>query len=365
MKRILMLCSSSQNIYNFRMPLIKKFEEEGYEVYTTAFDNEYSDVLKENGVRFSVIRDCNRSINLIKILSLKSKYYKLMKQIKPDIVFTFMLKPNTFGVLAAHKAGINNIYSMVEGAGDVFIKNGLKWKLIKRIVCLLYKKSFIYSKKVFFINNNDRDEFVERKIVKDSQCEVIHGVGVDFTRFRYKPISQNATFIMLARLLRTKGVFEYCEAARIVKRKYPIATFYLAGREEELKVKDIKEYIDDLSVNYLGELKDVIPFIEKSTVNVLPSYREGFGLVNAEAAAIGRPSITCDTNGTRDTIIDRVGGFLIRVANVDDLVEKMVYYIENPEQADIMGKNARKFAEENFDTTIIHRKIVDIILKTM
>ena len=168
---------------------------------------------------------------------------------------------------------------------------------------------------------------------------------------------------MLSRLLETKGVFEYCKAARKVKQKYTDTTFYLAGREEDINVKDIQEYIDDNSIVYLGVLNDVIPFLEKSTVNVLPSYREGFGLVNAEAAAIGRPSITCDTNGTRDTILDGFSGFLVRVANVDDIAEKMIYFIENPEQVVIMGQNARKFAEDNFAVNKINAQIGNVILK--
>ena len=147
-----------------------------------------------------------------------------------------------------------------------------------------------------------------------------------------------------------------------MKQKYFDTTFYLAGREEDINVKDIQEYIDDNSIAYLGELKDVIPFLEQSTVNVLPSYREGFGLVNAEAAAIGRPSITCDTNGTRDTIIDGSSGFLVKVESVGDIVEKMIYFIENPEQANIMGQNARKFAEENFDANIINKKIIQTVI---
>ena len=362
MKKICFITPTSQQIIGFRKSLILELQKEGHCVSAITFDDQNKEQVQALGVELYCVRTANRSLNPFRTLTLKSKLAKVIKQLKPDIVFTFMVKPNTFGVLAAHKAGIENVYSKVEGAGDVFIKNGLKWKIIRKIVCHLYKKAFKFSKKVFFLNNDDKAEFIERKLVKEEQCAVIHGIGVDLDRFQYRTIVQFNTFIMLSRLLKTKGVYEYCKAAREVKQKYTDATFYLAGVEEDIKVKDLQEYIDDNSIVYLGELKDVIPFLEKSTVNVLPSYREGFGLVNAEAAAIGRPSITCDTNGTRDTIIDGISGFLVKVASVNDIAEKMIYFIENPEQADIMGQNARKFAEENFDAHIINEKIVQIVL---
>ncbi|MBR1675961.1 MAG: glycosyltransferase family 4 protein [Clostridia bacterium] len=362
MKKICFITPTSQQIIGFRKSLILKLQKEGHCISAITFDEEHREQVEDLDVELHCVQAANRSINPFQTLSLKNSITKIIKQVSPDIVFTFMVKPNTFGVLAAHEAGIENIYSMVEGAGDVFIKNGLKWKLIRKIVCYLYKKAFKYSKKVFFLNNDDKAEFIERKLVKEEQCEIIHGVGIDFDRFQYKPILQFNTFIMLSRLLKTKGVYEYCKAARKVKQKYTDTTFYLAGSEEDIKVKDLQEYIDDNSIVYLGKLKDVIPFLEKSTVNVLPSYREGFGLVNAEAAAIGRPSITCDTNGTRDTIIDEVTGFLVKVASVDAIVEKMIFFIENPEQAVIMGQNARKFAEANFDISLVNKKIIQIAI---
>ena len=199
-----------------------------------------------------------------------------------------MLKPNVFGVRAAKKASVKNVFSMVEGAGDVFIYNSLKWKVIRFVVCKLYRCSFKNSKKVFFLNEDDKNEFISRKLVKAEQCEIIHGVGVDLTKFIYAPIENKNRFLMVARMLKTKGVFEYCEAARLVKQKYPQAEFHYVGPEGTVAVADIKEYIDDGSIVYHGAQKDVKAFYQSCCVNVLPSYREGFGLVNAEAAAVGR-----------------------------------------------------------------------------
>lgn len=276
-------------------------------------------------------------------------------------MFSFQIKPNTFGVLAAKKAGIKNIYSMVEGAGDVFINNGLKWKIIRKIVCVLYKKAFRNSKKVFFLNNDDKAEFIQRKLVKKEQCEIIHGIGVDLEKFAYKPIKNNRTFLMVARMLKTKGVYEYCKCARIVKQKYPDAVFNYLGAEGTVTLADIKEYIDDGSINYLGTTTDVRPYYEDCSAYVLPSYREGMPVSVMEAEAVGRAVITSDTNGCRDTVVVGKNGFLVPVGSVEKLAEKVIWCIEHPKEAEQMGKNARRFAEENFDDAKINTQVCEVL----
>ena len=361
MSKILLLCGKSVTVIWFRKKLIQKLISLGHEVHVCAFDREKDEEIRSLGVKFHCMNDANRSLNPFKILSLKSRYAKIIKEISPDLVFTFMLKPNIYGVQGAKKAGVTNIYSMVEGAGDVFINNGLKWKLIRKYVCHGYKKAFKHSKKVFFLNNDDKTDFVNRGLVKSEQCEIVHGIGIDLDRFTQRPLKNKNSFLLVARLLRTKGVFEYCEAAKIVKEKYPEATFNLVGPEGTTTSQDLSEYIDTGIVNYLGPTDDVVPYFEDIAVNVLPSYREGLGLVNAEAGAIGRPSITCDTNGTRDTVVDGYNGFLVPVKNAEALAEKMIYFLENPDKIEEMGKNARKYVEEHFDQRKINEQICNII----
>lgn len=359
--KILLVCSKSSVVVGFRKKLIEKLQELGHQVAALAFDNEYEETIKERNIEFYYFNDANRSLNPFKVLSLKSRYANAIKKINPDLVFTFMLKPNVYGVQGAKKAGFDNIYSMVEGTGDVFINNGIKWKLIRKVVCMGYKKAFKNSKKVFFLNNDDRAEFVNRKLVKEEQCEIVHGIGIDLERFEYKPVENSTTFLMIARLLKTKGVYEYCEAAKIVKEKYPDAVFNLLGPEGTIKAEDIKEYTESGIVNYLGETNDVRPFIKEASVHVLPSYREGLGLVNAEAGAMGRPIITCDTNGTRDTVVDGYNGFLVPVKDSKSIAEKMIYFLEHPETVDQMGKNAREHSERMFDYRVINKKICMVI----
>ncbi|MDE7337463.1 MAG: glycosyltransferase family 4 protein, partial [Clostridia bacterium] len=277
-------------------------------------------------------------------------------------VFTFMMKPNIFGVAAAKQAKVEKIYSMFEGAGDVFIKNGLKWKAIRTLVCSMYRKSFRHSQKVFFLNEDDKKEFLDRRLVKSEQCEIIRGIGVDLEKFEQRPIQNANTFLMIARMLTTKGVLEYCKAARKVKQNYPNAVFNYIGGEGTLKISDINEYIDDGSINYLGTTKDVRPFIAESSVFVLPSYREGMPVSVMEAEATGRAVIVADNPGCRESIKDGYNGFLVNGDNlVDGLTEKIIWFLENTDQVAAMGNNSRQFAEENFDYKKINEKIIRIM----
>ena len=360
LKKILLLCSTSGSVVGFRKTLIEKLQSEGFNVSVITFDTEHKEEIEKRGIGFYCIEDKNRSMNPFKILSLKSKYKKLIKEICPDIVFTFMLKPNTFGVMAAKSAGVKNIYSMVEGAGDVFINNSFKWKLIRFVVCRLYKKAFKSSRKVFFLNDDDKTEFIRRQLVKEEQCELIlGGIGVDLEKFSFKPLKNNRTFLMIARMLKTKGVLEYCKAARIVKQKYPDVVFNYLGAEGTLKLSDIQEYIDDGSVKYLGTTKDVRPYLEEATAYILPSYREGKSVSIMEAEAIGRAIITKNVPGCRESIVENYNGFFANT--VSEIVEKVSWFIENPDEAIRMGENSRKFAEENLDYKKIDQRIYEVI----
>lgn len=363
MKKIVLICVTSQNVVTFRSGLIKKLQAEGCAVSVIAFDGDYAEEIRQMGVDFYCVNDKNRSTNPLKILSLKGKYKKILKEIAPDTVFTFMLKPNTFGVFAARAAGVEKIYSMVEGAGDAFIKNSFKWKIIRAVVCFLYRRAFRFSKTVFFLNGDDKKEFLARKLVKEEQCEVVHGIGVDLDKFAFQPVKNAKNFLMIARMLKTKGVYEYCQCARRVKQKYPDAVFAYLGAEGDVTLADIQEYIDDGSVTYLGTTKDVRPYLADCTAFVLPSYREGIPVAVMEAESVGRAIIAFDSVGCRDTVKDGYNGFLTERMNVDQLAEKCLWIIENPEKAVEMGQNSRKFAEENFDSKQINQKVFDVLEK--
>lgn len=361
MKKITLIITGSCTIFNFRYNLILKLKEE-YEVSVIAFDDAMTEKAeKELGIKVYCVNSNNRSTGIVNNLMLVGKLSKLLKRIGPDKVFTFQLKPNTFGVLAARKAGVKEIYSMVEGAGDVFIQKGLKWAMIRKIVCTLYRTAFRNSKKVIFLNKDDRKEFLDRKLVKPNQVELIPGIGVDLEKFAFKPVRNHRTFLMIARMLTTKGVFDYCEVARRVKRKYPDAVFNYLGAEGTVKLADIKEYIDDGSVNYLGVTTDVRPYLEETLLLLLSSYREGMPMSIMEAEAVGRAIITTDSIGCRDSIEDGYNGYILKLHDIDSAVEKVEFFIEHPEEGERMGRNSRELAERKFDQRIINKILAAII----
>ncbi|MCI8487698.1 MAG: glycosyltransferase family 4 protein [Clostridia bacterium] len=357
-QKVLMMCGSSQTVINFRMGLIRAFQAKDINVSVVALDDDYKDDIIAKGIEFFCVNTQNRSLNPFGMKKLQKQYFSIIQTVHPDIVFTFMLKPNIFGTRAAKQVGVEKIFSMVEGAGDVFINNGLKWKLIRAVVCKMYRKSFKYANKVFFLNNDDKAEFIARKIVKEEQCEVIPGIGVDLEHFAYKPLKNHNTFLMIARMLKTKGVTEYCQAARLVKQKYPDAVFNYLGAEGTLKVSDIQEYIDDGSIIYLGTTKDVRPYLENCAVYVLPSYREGMPMSIMEAEAIGRAVITTDVQGCKHTVVDGVNGFLVEKCNEKSIADAMINFLYKPQQIDEMSRASRNLVEEKFDRDEINTRIL-------
>ena len=361
--KFLFVMTTSSNVINFRADFIRFLKEKGHEVSVIAHDDERkSDVLNLGVSAFYCAKQDNRSLNPFSILTYKKTLKEIISKEKPDYLFTYQLKPNVFGTIAGKKAGVKNIYSFVEGLGDVYVNNSFKWKIIRLVVNSLYKRAFRHAKAVCFLNEEDKMEFVNRKLVKQEKCHVFHLVGLDLNHFKYCDVKNNARFLMVARMLKTKGLFEYFECARIVKEKYPNAIFDYVGAEGSQKISDVQDYVDKGIVNYHGVQKDVRPFYENATVNVLPSYREGLGLVNAEAGAIGRMSITCNVVGTKDTVKDGYNGFLIEKENVNQLVEKVIWCIENPEEVAKMGKNARTFVEQHFERSKINERVYKTII---
>ncbi len=360
-RKILLICGSSQTVINFRFGLIKALQDKGTKISVVALDGNYKTDIEEKGVKFYSVNNDNRSLNPFGMMKLKKQYLSIIEKDKPDIVFTFMLKPNIFGVRAAKIAGVKKIFSMVEGAGDVFINNGIKWKIIRTAVCKMYRKSFRYANKVLFLNNDDKEEFIAKKLVKEAQCEVVPGIGVDTEYFAYKPIKNYHTFLMIARMLKTKGVLEYCKAARIVKQKYPDAIFNYLGAEGNIKIADIQEYIDDGSINYLGTTKDVRPFIENCSVYILPSYREGMPVSIMEAEAVGRAVIATNVQGCRSAVIDGKNGFLINKCDENQLADKIFFFLENTDKIEEMAKASRALAEEKFDKNKINEQILKMV----
>ncbi len=359
--KIFLAMTRSSMVVSFRRELIYELKARGHDVGVIAFDAERQEEIESFGVSFWCIQQDNRGLNPFSMKKYQDEIKHILTNEGCDLLFTFQMKPNIFAVKAGKQAGVKNIFSMVEGLGDVFVADSLKFKLIRIVASRLYKSAFKHVNKVFFLNSSNQDEFLNRGLVKEAQCELIDGIGVNLERFEKKEIKNEKIFLMVARMIPTKGVFEYCECARRVKTKHPDAVFNYIGAEGPIMIDDIKEYIDDGSICYLGTTPDVRPFLEECSAFVLPSHGEGMPMSVMEAEAVGRAVITTDAAGCRDSVEDGYNGYLVQTKNIDQLTDKCIYMAEHPDAVHFMGENSRTLAEEKFDSRVTNRKICDII----
>lgn len=237
-----------------------------------------------------------------------------------------------------------------------------------RIICGIgYKIAFKYNKKVIFQNKDDINEFVNRKYLKKEKCELVDGSGVNMERFKRNPLPDNDVFLMVSRILKQKGVREYFEAAKLVKQKYPDTKFLYVGAEDKtqaaLNLDEVREeFLDTGIINYCGESNDVPSYIAKSSVFVLPSYyREGVPRTLLEALSMGRPIITTDTVGCRETVKDGINGYFVPIKDSKALAEKMIYLIEHREVLQKMSDASYEYCKKRFDVDIINKRMLEIM----
>jgi len=261
-------------------------------------------------------------------------------------------------------AGVSEVYAMIGGLGSVF-RNGNKKSLAKSILKIEYKAAFKCCKKVFFHNPDDSQVMTDLEMIDENKVVLINGSGVNLLKFTPKAMPVKPVFLLVGRIIRDKGIIEYLAAAKIVKDNYPEARFQLVGyfdtNPTAIKEEEIQGYVDEGTIEYLGPTDDVRPYLEKCSVYVLPSYHEGTPKSVLEAMATGRPIITTDAPGCRETVIDGLNGFLVPVKNVAILAEKMIWMIEHQGESKKMALTSLRLCQEKFDVN----KVNEVILTTM
>lgn len=368
-KTVIILAGYAPSLINFRLHLLLEFQKRGYDVITCAPQNMdwVIEKLATLDISFYSFPLNPATINPLQDLAFIKKFTSFLKEKKPEIFFAYTIKPVIYGSIAAKLAGVPKIFSFITGLGYTFEKKTTKQKLISPISAFLYSIALRANKTVFFQNPDDVAVFREKKILaKNSQVKITNGSGVDLEHFRFDlNIPIKPVFLLIARILKSKGILEYIEAARIVKQKYPTAEFHLVGYFYKSPDAIDKKVIDrahaEGTIIYKGETNDVRPFLKNCSVYVLPSYREGTPRTVLEAMAIGRPVITTNVPGCKETVIDGENGFLIEVKNPDSIARAMTKFIENPELILKMGKRSREIAEQRYD---VHR-VNDTILSAM
>jgi len=368
MSRIIVLGSIDESLVNFRRCLLEKMVADGHQVFACAPNAslENRDKLSKMGVTYYNVNLERTGLNPIKDLMTFYELIQLFKRIKPDIFLGYTIKPVTYGSLAARFAGVSKIYTMIEGVGYAFLGMGLKSKIISIIASNLYRLALRFNEKIFFLNPDDLDMFLGRKLLRDDQAVMLNGIGVDLEKFSVLPYPDSVSFLLIARLLRDKGVCEYAEAARIIKQKYPESRFRLVGfidanNPATISEEELNSWINSATIEFLGRLYDVRPAIADTSVYILPSYHEGMPVTVMEAMAMGRPVITTESPGCRETVRNGENGFLVPVKDVPALVEAIEYFIRQPDDIKRMGQASRQIAEDKYD---VH-KVNAVIFKTM
>ena len=364
-KKIVVIGTDSGMLLNFREDLLKSLVCTGLFVKTLSSSlNENQKIrLKSIGVSAKSIPISRNSLNIVHDIQTIFKIFFAYKKIRPDIVLSYTIKPVIWGGVASRFIKVD-FYALITGLGFAFQGDSFKRKFLTKLVVFLYKAALKKSKAVIFQNTDNRDVFVSKGIVELSKTHVVNGSGVDLEKYNVENLPRGGIkFLCLSRLLGEKGLREYAEAAKIVKNKFPDVEFNLIGPEDSSPDAILLNEVDTWSdyINYKGSTDDVRPYIKDSHVYVLPSYHEGLPRSTLEAMSMGRPVLTTNAVGCKETVEEGINGFKVPVKSSEALAKKMIWFIENSDQIEKMGIESRKMAEDKFDVHKVNKEMLKIM----
>ena len=318
---VMMTVNAAWNIWNFRRPLVEALAADGHQITVLAPPDASVAKLESLGCRFLPLEMNVKGLNPLQDVKLIGRMRKTFRKERPDAIFSYTIKNNIFGALAARALRIPFIPN-VTGLGTAFLSGGF----LQFVAEGLYRSAFSKLHVVFFQNEDDRSLFLERKLVTAEQTRLLPGSGIDLNHFGeadYPSDSEAPVFLMIARLLRDKGVLEYVAAARKVKSEHPRARFQLLGAVDAanrtaIDAATVTSWQEEGVIEYLGTADDVRRYISAAHCVVLPSYREGAPRTLIEASAMARPLIATDVPGCRSVVDDGENGYLCRVRDSDD-----------------------------------------------
>lgn len=366
--RILVSGGYARSLLNFRGPLLKTLVEQDHEVIACAPDasKEIQKQLDEIGVRYRNVPLSRAGLSPLGDLRTLMAFQRIIQKENPERVLAYTVKPVIYSHLAGRIAGNPPVYGMITGLGYAFGDESYKQKIAGIIVRNLYRMALKSSSGIFFQNTDDHTIFLEQRLLAASvPVTVINGSGVDLSWYTPKSLPDKPVFLLVARLLAEKGIREYYRAACQLKAKYPLTRFQVAGGLDtnpgSICKKELHRWETEGVIEYLGKLDDVRPAYAGASVFVLPSYREGTPRTILEAMAMGRPVITTDAPGCRETVVDGENGFLVPVKDIEALGKAMARFIQKPALAAQMGKRSLEIAAEKYD---VH-KVNAVILSAM
>jgi glycosyltransferase involved in cell wall biosynthesis len=359
------------SVVSFRGPLIAALHSVNVNVTVLAPDWDVSSqmLVRSMGADTEGFNLSRAGVNPLRDFETLIQLWRHFRFYKPGVVFTYAAKTNVWGMLAAALAGVPKRVAMVEGMGYAFTEgaNGrsFKQRWLGSVIAQLYRVAFKLAHKVVVLNADDARELQQLCGLRPEKTVLLGGIGVPLHDWpSCPPHTYPITFTLIARLLREKGIFEYLQAARLVKTKHPKIRFCLLGGLDDnpgaLSQADIQPWLDDGTVEWPGQV-NVKPWLAQTSVYVLPSYREGVPRSTQEAMAMGRPVITTHVPGCRETVVEGLNGFMVPPRDVRALVFAMERFIHNPELIVQMGEESRRLAEERFDVHKINQKLMAVL----
>lgn len=350
--------------------MIRNFTQLGHEVVVVGNEPEsqWTDFFSINNTRYRRVSVNRTGLNPLQDLWTLQEIRRVITEEKPKKILSYLAKANIYTGLISCLFPETEVYPMITGLGSIIRGTGMKNRILGKVMLILFRNAFRKAPKVICQNKDDQRLLLEAGVFNESQMALVNGSGVNTEKYAYDKVPPDVSFLFMGRLNRDKGIIEYLEASRLVKKDFPKATFTVMGRFDSnftsIKPTELQPYISDMSINYFDEQDDVLPFLKACSVFVLPSYHEGVPKSILEAMSIGRMIITTDAPGCRETVIDGQNGFLVEVGNVVELADAMRVAASSSQLREEMGTASREMAVAKFDVDLINadiNKIMDLV----
>lgn len=361
--------NSSWNIYNFRMDLLNKLSKK-YNIIIAAPYDKYTEFILKDGYKYIDIKLSRHSKNIFNNLSLFFKYFYIFYKYKPVIFLGFTIKPNLIGTFASIFFKNIKVFNFITGLGLFFFENNF----FHNVILFFYKIIFFKSKGVFFQNDQDKNYFIEKKLISLNKCYLTNGSGIDLKFYNNKEGFINSEFFIflcICRIIKDKGIIEYIKAAELIKNEYPNVIFQLLGSIDKKYTNSInldffKKSLNKNVIKHFEFSNDVRPFITKADCIVLASYREGTSRSLLEGAALNKPLIASNVPGCNNIVKDNFNGYLFEPKNVHNTYQAMKKMLNlTPEKRKLMGERSREYINNRFEINLVNSNILKIIYENV
>tara|TARA_Y100000310_G_scaffold10215_1_gene10939 strand:+ start:9533 stop:10648 length:1116 start_codon:yes stop_codon:yes gene_type:complete len=364
-RKLLFIVNVDWFFISHRLPIALKALQEGYEVHLACAITSRQVELERYGIQVHPLQITRSGTSILSELKVLSQLSRVIHTVKPNVAHMITIKGVIYGGLITRLFRVKNRIASISGLGYVFIDNSIKARILRTFTKLLYKLACGNNVTVIFQNKSDESLFFNNQIIKSSQSVLIRGSGVCLNKFNMVPEpKQSFTVMFLARLLKDKGVVEFCEAAKKLSKLNDVR-FVLVGdldpeNPNSLTRSQLATYVSEENIEHWGFIPDVENVIPKSNIIVLPSYREGLPKSLIEAAACGRAVITTDVPGCRDAIDPGKTGLLVPVKNVNDLTDAIELLLKNTSKRHLLAAEGRALAERSFDINDVVKKHLEL-----